>query len=187
MKVYSLRILAHIVNEEESEILQTANGGVAFLLSLVKSAISSKDHREHEIIGSRASALELLHGLNKLAVNDSNKNEIAKQGGIPVFTRMLESDFSDDEHIAAAKALWNLAFLEDTRKCPQLQTSIKGRSSCLNSCKNAVSGSFSNVFIKMVNVSLILISNQTIRWYSLISFCAMEKRERHLGRNTWYA
>ena len=124
MKEFSLRILAYIVDEEESGILQTSNGGVAFIYEMVKDASSTADHREHAVVGSRASVLELLRCLNKLAVNDTNKTLISDLGGITVFTRMLSSDFSEDEQLAAVGALWNLAFIEKIRKSPEMQASI---------------------------------------------------------------
>ncbi|XP_072041220.1 uncharacterized protein [Amphiura filiformis] len=132
VKVLSLRILAYIVDDEESSLLQTTNDGVAFCLSLLKDATSNKYHRTESFTDS---AQELILALNKLAVNDANKREISKHGGIPVFTRMLRSDFvftrmrrnglSEDEQCAAVHALWNLAFIDEIRISKEMQTSVK--------------------------------------------------------------
>ncbi|XP_072042188.1 uncharacterized protein [Amphiura filiformis] len=134
VKTDSLRILAYIVDEEESSLLQTTNDAVAFLLSLLKDATSNKDHRAY-LDSATESALELIQALNKLAVNDANKKEIAKHGGIPVFTRMLRSGFvftrmqrnnvSKEEQCAAVQALWHLAFIDEIRTSKEMQTSVK--------------------------------------------------------------
>ena len=125
VKIKVLTILAYIADETQSSMLQTVDGAVTLLVAMLKDAVSNEDHRVNYGGGYISSALQRIQCLNKLAVNDANKVEIANHGGIPVFIRMLQDDFSEDEQIAAVKALWNLAFIEELRKSTELQESIK--------------------------------------------------------------
>ncbi|XP_072050029.1 uncharacterized protein [Amphiura filiformis] len=122
INLQSLLILAYVVNESESSILATAEGGIAKLVELLKLAVNSEDHNHDyarfktESATPRFSAFVLLDCLNHLGINDNNKREIEKQGGVPAIVRMLENDFSEEEHSVAARALWNLSFVESIRK-----------------------------------------------------------------------
>ena len=88
--MYALLILAYVADETERGILQTVDGAVARLVAMLRDAVHNEDHREYHVVHSRISVLELLQGLNRLAINDANKVEIANHGGIPVFVRMLQ-------------------------------------------------------------------------------------------------
>ena len=128
VKIKALTLLAYIADEAQSGLLQTVDGAVTRLVAMLKDAVSNEDHRVTYGEGYSSSALQRIQCLNKLAVNDANKVEIANQGGVPVFVRMLQDDFSEDEHIAAVRALWNLAFIEELRKSTELQESTKCKS-----------------------------------------------------------
>ena len=122
----ALMSLAYIVNEEESGILAKSDAGVATLVKLLQKAIESKDHRAKEY-HNYFSAFELLNGLNHLAINDDNKREIEKQGGIPTIIRMLQDDFTEEERCVAAEMLWNLTFINHIRQSEQLQDALPGK------------------------------------------------------------
>ncbi|XP_072050788.1 uncharacterized protein [Amphiura filiformis] len=123
ISTFSLMILAYVVDESESGILATSDGGVAILVQWLQEAINSDSHNAafNWITGD---ASELLDCLNHLAINDSNKLEIEKQGGIPAIVRMLEDDFNEGEQCVAAEAVWNLAFVKSIRTSPQLQEAV---------------------------------------------------------------
>ncbi|XP_072051356.1 uncharacterized protein [Amphiura filiformis] len=121
IKVQSLLILAYVVNESESSILAKAEGGIAKLVDLLKSAVNSEDHMALFESTKLFSAFELIYCLNHLAINDDNKREIEKEGGVPAIVRMLEDDFSEEEQSVAARALWNMSFVESIRKSDLLQ------------------------------------------------------------------
>ncbi|XP_072051354.1 uncharacterized protein [Amphiura filiformis] len=125
IKLQSLLILAYVVNESESSILTTAEGGIAKLVELLKLAVNSEDHKALFESTTLFSAFELLDCLNHLAINDNNKREIEKQGGVPAIVRMLQDDFSEEEQSVAARVLWNLSFVESIRKSDLLQTTVK--------------------------------------------------------------
>ncbi|XP_072050587.1 uncharacterized protein [Amphiura filiformis] len=123
VRVVSLTILAYVVDEAESAILATSDGGVAILVQWLHRAVNSSDHSA-QIGGIGARAGELLDCLNHLAINDSNKLEIEKQGCIPNIVRMLQDDFDEKDQSVAAEAVWNLAFKESIRTSPQLQKAV---------------------------------------------------------------
>ncbi|XP_072050151.1 uncharacterized protein [Amphiura filiformis] len=115
----SMLILAYVVDESESGILATSDGGIARLVELLQEAIKSSDHK---CLGS--TAREYLDCLNHLAMNDNNKLEIEKEGGIPAIVRMLQDEFDEEDHCVAAEAVWNLAFVESIRTSAQLQEAV---------------------------------------------------------------
>ena len=124
IKVEALLVMSYVANDSESAKLQTADGCVGFLTGVLKNAVQSEDHQT-SIGNSGFSALELLGGLKQLSVNDANKKEIVKQGGVAIITRMLQSDFSVQEQTLAAETLWILAFLDLTRKDKYIRESTK--------------------------------------------------------------
>ncbi|XP_072019663.1 uncharacterized protein [Amphiura filiformis] len=119
-----LLILAYIVNDEESVTLAKSEDCVRMLTKLLAEAVSRDDHygiAEKEYF---CSAIELLDGLNHLAINDANKAEIAKHGGIHSIIRMLQPDFSEEEHVVATQALWNLSFLDSIKRTSEVQATL---------------------------------------------------------------
>ena len=135
----ALMILAYIVNEHESKILAESDVGVVTLVQLLKLALLSSNHvavvdkstgpqlQSKVCTYNYYSAIELLDCLNHLAINDVNKREIEKQGGIPVIVSMLQDDFTEEEQTIAAEALWNLAFIESIRQSEELQVALTSK------------------------------------------------------------
>ncbi|XP_072019557.1 uncharacterized protein [Amphiura filiformis] len=119
-----LLILAYIVDEEESETLAKSEGCVRMLIELLKEAVSRDDHFGFTENESYYSATELLDGLNHLAINDAIKAEIAKHGGMHCIIRMLQPDFSEEEHVVATQALWNLSFLDSIKHTSEVQATL---------------------------------------------------------------
>ncbi|XP_072019573.1 uncharacterized protein [Amphiura filiformis] len=125
--VLKLLLLSYIVDEEEGEKLEKSEGCVSMLTKLLTEAVDSKTHTATHIAGEKSvasSASELLDGLNHLAINDANKAEIAKHGGLKAIIRMLQSDFSEEEHIVATQALWILSFLDSIKRTSEVQASL---------------------------------------------------------------
>ncbi|XP_072051437.1 uncharacterized protein [Amphiura filiformis] len=123
VSLLSLMILAYVVNDSESAILATLDGGVAILVQWLQEAVNASEHcaSRDSIVGC---AREILDCLNHLASNDNNKLEIERQGGIPTIVRMLQDDFDEEDQCVAAETVWNLAFVESIRTSPQLQKSV---------------------------------------------------------------
>ncbi len=121
IRLLSLMTLAYIVDESESNILATSDGGVASLVEFLEKSMTSSSHASYQ---GMLTARQILDCLNRLAINDTNKRVIQKAGGIPIMIRMLQDSFNEEEQCAAAKALWNLAFIESIRKSPELQEAV---------------------------------------------------------------
>ena len=125
VKTDALLVLAYIVDETESQIL-SEKGVVSILVDLLRYAVKSSKHVAFKSSAGYYTALELLDGLNRLAVNDDNKIVIKSNGGVPAIIRMLSDDFSDEEKQEGAKALWNLAFMKSIRHSSLQKDMIKG-------------------------------------------------------------
>ena len=127
----ALMTLAYIVNEEESGILGKSEVGVATIVQLLQQAVKSDNHRAKIYVNlyyyNTFSAFELADSLNHLAINDDNKREIQKHGGVPTITRMLQEDFTEEERCDAAEMLWNLAFIDSIRISEELQDALPGK------------------------------------------------------------
>ncbi|XP_072051274.1 uncharacterized protein [Amphiura filiformis] len=114
LKTDSLLILAYIVEEDDNKHLGD-KGVIDFLVDILRAAVNTKSHTA-AISSGAYSAMEILDGLNHLAVNDDNKVAIDKAKGIPVIAQMLLKGFTLEEQQLAAEALWNLAFVESIRQ-----------------------------------------------------------------------
>ena len=122
----ALIILAYVVNEKEREILATSESGLKQLLTVLKNGVDNTEHCA-AIGGTSYTVLETLDAINQLAINDTSKAEIARQGAIPAIIRMLEDDFSDQEHRVAVEALWNLAFVDSIGNSEVMQLTIPSK------------------------------------------------------------
>ncbi len=117
VKIPSLVILAHVVDDTESDKLATtgADGVVNFLIFRLKAALHSRLHR-----AGGFSAEGLLQGMIHLMASDVNKAKVMEQGALPLILRMLKraekKPFSEEEQVLAATAIWKLAFIESNRE-----------------------------------------------------------------------
>ena len=128
--VFLVLILSYIVDEQESEALAKSQDCVRKLTMLLNEAVQSKGHNAltRDLFTTTVfSALELLDGLNHLAVSDANKAEIEKHGGLASTLRMLNEDFSEEEKAIATKTLWRLAFLESVKRNHEVQESVDSK------------------------------------------------------------
>ena len=117
-QLQALMILAYVVDYSEREILLSSVTGLQAIMEFFKAAVNSDNHL---LEAASLSAFQMLDALNCLAINDSIKDKIDSAQLTPFITKMLGDDFSVPEQTAAAKALWNLAFVESIRKSNELQ------------------------------------------------------------------
>ncbi|XP_072048014.1 uncharacterized protein [Amphiura filiformis] len=119
--IYSLQVLAYIVNERESERLAASRKCIATLLDIVQKSARSDDRKylfvikiddEHEKDFGTV-LLTQARCINDLASNDANKDAIVQHGGVPILTVILRPEYTDAEKGAVVEALWKLSFLED--------------------------------------------------------------------------
>ena len=116
-------VLAYVVDESQREILGTFETTIYVIVHFLQEAVGSFGHIV-SIFQSLFSARKLLDCLNRLAINDNNKRLIEEYYGIPAIVAMLGDDFDEEDQCLAAETVWNLAFVEDIRKSPQLQEAV---------------------------------------------------------------
>ncbi|XP_072031677.1 uncharacterized protein [Amphiura filiformis] len=114
-KATSILLLLYITGDLSSDFLDGNVDCVGHMTELLKQAVQNKDHTV-AAGNSRLSARELLNCLNLMAVNDANREEIEKRGGVVSMNRMLQPDFSEEEQRISAVGLWNLATESVRRK-----------------------------------------------------------------------
>eukprot|EP00057_Strongylocentrotus_purpuratus_P005592 XP_003731334.1 PREDICTED: uncharacterized protein LOC100894123 [Strongylocentrotus purpuratus] len=116
--------LSYMVDKEEADKLTTNSACVDNLLSLLRQSLENVEHkiRITRSTGTDAfrrgftlSAIELVQGIEQLAINDENKRLIAENDGIAILSRMLEMDCTSQEKRHAAEALWQLAFRQENK------------------------------------------------------------------------
>jgi len=108
---YTISILtlfqAFVINEDESEALNSDEGTFQFIHKLLSDSLKGKEHRS---LISGFSADEVVEALNKLAVNDANKLRIVQFGFLPLYVQLLQPTCTISELTAATKGIWILAF-----------------------------------------------------------------------------
>ena len=135
VKTVSLLILAHIVDEQENEMLLRSQDSIRFLTDLFAKAVASPKYIV-EVSGDGdemyvCPARNLLDGIKYLAISDVNKQEILKCGGVQAIVKMLQPEFSEDERQLATDTLWNLMFDDNIKKDPEVQKAITSKDTFL--------------------------------------------------------
>ena len=134
IKAFSVIILAMIANEQERELMNSADC-VTFLVELLQAAVQSPQHvsvfvaedeRAQEPMKLSFSVRELLQRLNRLAINDNNKLEMYSLGVTAIVAQILNGDFKEEDKEHAVKILWNLSFVENIRSDATVQGSTRG-------------------------------------------------------------
>ncbi|XP_052267989.1 uncharacterized protein LOC127869450 isoform X1 [Dreissena polymorpha] len=110
LKILATLTIAHIVDEEENKTLITETGTIKCIVSWLGNALDSARRRFKGFTPQ-----ELTEGLNKLAVNDSNKMKIIEEDALPQFIKMLKHE-DVREQSSAARIVWTLAFDKDVRQ-----------------------------------------------------------------------
>ena len=133
--------LSYIVDKHEAHKFSVNEDSLNTLLTLLKQALTDANHRA-SVNNISFSALELVQGVEQLAINDNNKILIAEKGGIDLLGQLLRDDDSSlYEQTHAAAALWQLAFISNNAKeIKSKQSIIDGKFCC--SCLNFTSWSF---------------------------------------------
>ena len=112
----SLSILARVVNDEESDVLASTEGCIEHLVTMLNKAASSDDGMVYYNIAGKTywdGLYGLINTMNHLAVNDCNKKEIVKHGGIPVIVKIITHKTNPPQMIIPAiETLWKLAFIK---------------------------------------------------------------------------
>ena len=112
--------LSYIIDKSEAHKISLNEPCLKFLLLTLQSAMSGPNRKS-----SGYSVLEILQGLNQLAINDSNKLLIVELGGIDVLERVLVEEGSNDkEKNWAAQGIWQLSFKEENKVTIRQRTTL---------------------------------------------------------------
>ena len=113
-------LMAYIINEDENELVNSEDSSFVFLIKILDNALTYPEHQSKKW---GYQAVEIIMGLNRLAANDANKERIVKQGALPYYVKLLQSECTVNEQMHAARGLWILAF-----KCRE---DIRNSAGCL--------------------------------------------------------
>ena len=106
IKLTTLMALSYMVNEDQNKFLTADTSLFDFLLDMIKLAMKDKERRY-----SGFSVHELIDGLAGLAKSDDNKLKIMeKKDTYPLLKKSVMNKNSDEEQLAAVRAIWELAF-----------------------------------------------------------------------------
>ncbi|XP_022095328.1 uncharacterized protein LOC110981764 [Acanthaster planci] len=112
MRAKALFCLVYLINEDENGALNTTDDNIKFVLKVLGKCLEQPGHYSDHYTFS---AEVVVDGIGNMAVNDSNKLKLVKNGVMPMLITMLTTD-SVAEKRAAAKAVWKLAFHEDNKR-----------------------------------------------------------------------
>ena len=112
VKTDCLLIIAFLMNESDDKtMMKITDEELTYLLNQLRNILGPfKTSGYH--------AEEIIDGLNRIAVNDSNKLKLMEFGILPILEKSLDTDNSHTavHQTAAAKAVWNLAFSDQSRQ-----------------------------------------------------------------------
>ena len=130
VKTKVLILMSYLVTENENDILNNSDKNINFMIKMLKIGIDSEKHFAKKY---GYWAVEMAAGLNRFAVNDSNKEKIIKNGGLPLYVSLLQSSCSTEEQMIAAQGLWLLSFIPECRKKIMAEKgALEGESIILN-------------------------------------------------------
>lgn len=112
VKTLCLLIIAYLMDEsDDKRMMKITEDELKYLLrELEKALLATK--------GSDYHPEELIDGLNRIAVSDINKLKLMECGILKWLEKSLNplKKFTSPHRAAAARAVWNLAFSEESRK-----------------------------------------------------------------------
>ena len=128
LKAKSLIVLSYLVDEQENEIIHASSDTITFILGILDASLAASDHTSTKY---GMDSLEVVLGLNNIALHDANKLTVVRCGAIPLYTQLLESRDAH-EQMAAGNGVWCLAFAKENKVwIKEEQQCIKGTSNCL--------------------------------------------------------
>ncbi|XP_068693610.1 uncharacterized protein [Montipora foliosa] len=107
----SLLTLAYLVDEDTNHLILAEENLLGFIVTLLDEACQSEDRHSNGY-----SAKELSEGLNRLAINDTNKKVLGKKGVTSILISVIKTSSEDDEKASATNALWTLAFNDKNKE-----------------------------------------------------------------------
>ncbi|KAK7092888.1 uncharacterized protein [Littorina saxatilis] len=111
VKAKSLMVTSYLVTEQENNVLNSSDDTISFIVQALAESSKSKHHVSAKY---GMSCLEIMKGLNNIAMNDSNKVRIVNAGGLKLCAMLVVSE-DEDEREAAALGVWTLAFAAENK------------------------------------------------------------------------
>ena len=127
IQLNALLTMAYVVDEKQSESLSKSHDCIKLLTEMLQECVQSPDHSViiHPLCYS---IREIMDGLNHLIINDDNKGELKKHGGIRIITQIVEDDsFSEEEKRLAVEAIGALAFVKSIRETSEVKGAAPGK------------------------------------------------------------
>ncbi|XP_076455483.1 uncharacterized protein LOC143290078 [Babylonia areolata] len=111
VKAKALMVTSYLVNEQENSILNSSEDTITFIVQVLADSSKSRNH-----ISSKygMSCLEIMKGLNNIAMNDNNKVKIVAAGGLKLYAMLVVSE-DEDEREMAALGVWTLSFAVENK------------------------------------------------------------------------
>ncbi|KAH3809763.1 uncharacterized protein LOC127833536 [Dreissena polymorpha] len=120
VRIKSLMILSFILSEHENVMINTEDENFVFIFEVLADALKNNDHKTAKF---GMSAIEILKGLNQLAVNDENKLRMVSNGVLELFEVLLLRGFLEEVKVTIV-TLWSLSFhhynKSKMKKCPHI-------------------------------------------------------------------
>ena len=111
VKTKCLLIIAYLIDEsDDKSIIKITDDELTYLIDELPKTMQSPRTSGYD-------PEELLDGLNRIAVSDINKLKLIEFGILEILEKSLnpEEKFTPVHRTAAAKAVWNLAFSDESR------------------------------------------------------------------------
>lgn len=105
--------LAYLINEDENDLINADDTNIKHIVEILASAVKSKN-RFSKRFGF--SAMETIEALNKLAVNDSNKEKILSAGALAFYEDLLLGDTAESDKEEILRGLWIISFSPKCRE-----------------------------------------------------------------------
>ncbi|XP_071100866.1 uncharacterized protein [Haliotis cracherodii] len=109
-RLAAIAALADILDEKESDLLQSHKEGIKFLIKIFGKSLKNSQHKE-----KGWSSKELGRTVGRLARNDANKKMLVEEGALPLLLELFKSDDTEEEK-EAIESMWVLAFDEDNKQ-----------------------------------------------------------------------
>ncbi|XP_071100855.1 uncharacterized protein [Haliotis cracherodii] len=109
-RLAAIAALADILDEKESDLLQSHKEGIKFLIKIFENSLKKRQH-----INRGWSSKELGRTVGRLARNDANKKMLVNDGALPLLLKLFKSD-NVEEQKEAIESMWVLAFDEDNKQ-----------------------------------------------------------------------
>ena len=135
IRAKSLIVLSYIVDETESELLNSNSQLLSFILDIFDRALNSPNHFSNKY---GMCVTEILRGLFNLSASDVNKVQLVQNGILTFYVRLLQEEvlsdtnpLSEEEILLVINGLWALSFNGKNKSLIQKEPGcIEGKLQC---------------------------------------------------------